>query len=119
MATRTLVDTLLAQAQQRPEDAAITFKRGGSWRNLSWRQVLEEVQALSAGLVVFGVKPGDRVAIFADTSLEWVLFDYAIQAADGVTVPIYGSNTPEETRYILANSGALICLIDNDEPDRR
>jgi len=119
MVARTLVDELVGQAERRPDVAAVTFKREGSWLNLTWRQVLDEVQVLFAGLRAFGVLPGDRVALFANSSLEWVLLDCAIQAAGAITVPIYGSNTPDEMRYILVNSGAVLCFVDNDTADGR
>ncbi|HLL53889.1 MAG TPA: AMP-dependent synthetase/ligase [Myxococcaceae bacterium] len=116
---RTLIDSLAGQAQQRPDTVAITSKRGGAWVDMTWKQVFEEVRILAAGLAASGVQPGERVAIFANTSLEWVLCDYAIAAAGAIVVPIYGSNTPDETRYILQNSEAVLCFVDHDTADGR
>lgn len=65
------------------------------------------------------MKPGDRVAIFANTSLQWLICDVAISAAQAITVPIYASNTPDECRYILNHSETTLVFVDNDEKDAR
>src|SRR5262245_32060910 len=107
-APQNLCDCLVLQAKETPSKIAATHKRGGRWEDASWSYVLEEVKKLSAGLLAQGVQPGDRVAIFAGTSLQWVIVDLAITAARGVTVPIYASNTPDECRYILNHSESML-----------
>ncbi|MFL5358360.1 AMP-dependent synthetase/ligase [Archangium sp.] len=111
---RNLVELLLQRAQT-PAKVAASWKTGGRWEDVPWGRILEDVKALSAGLIAQGVKPGDRVAVFADTSLQWVVCDLAISAAQAITVPIYASNTPEEARYILNHSEASLVFVDHDE----
>jgi long-chain acyl-CoA synthetase len=110
-----LVELLLQRARS-PAKVAASWKTGGRWEDVTWGRILEDVQALSAGLIAQGVKPGDRVAIFADTSLQWVVCDLAISAARAITVPIYASNTPDEVRYILNHSESSLVFVDHDEP---
>jgi long-chain acyl-CoA synthetase len=116
--TKNLVEVLIDRVQTTTLPAA-TYKKDGQWRNVSWGQVLQDVRVLSAGLVAQGVKPGDRVAIFANTSLQWLVCDLAISAAQAITVPIYASNTPDECRYILNHSESTILFVDNDEQDAK
>jgi long-chain acyl-CoA synthetase len=106
---------LLIQRAQSPSKVAAAWKTGGRWEDVTWVQILEDVKALSAGLIAQGVKPGDRVAIFADTSLSFVVCDLAVSAARAICIPIYGSNTPDEVRYILNHSGTSFVLVDHDE----
>jgi long-chain acyl-CoA synthetase len=113
-----LVELLLQRAQS-PAKVAASWKTGGRWEDVTWGRILEDVQALSAGLLAQGVKPGDRVAVFADTSLQWVVCDLAISAAQAITVPIYASNTPDEVRYILKHSEASLVFVDHDEQSPR
>ena len=115
---QTLVDLLLTRAQAASKIAA-THKQQGQWVNVTWGHVLEQVKKVSDGLVAGGVRPGDRVGIFASTSLQWIICDLAISASQAVTVPIYASNTPEECRYILNNSEAALLFVDNDEKDAK
>jgi long-chain acyl-CoA synthetase len=116
--TKNLVELLLDRAQN-PSAVAISHKKDGAWHEVNWGEVLRQVKVLSAGLVAQGVKPGDRVAIFANTTMQWVVCDLAISAAHGLTVPIYSSNTPEECRYILNHSETTLLFVDNDEKDAK
>lgn len=115
---RNLVEMLLARVKDRTNPAA-RHKTAAGWVDVSWAEVAARVKAVSNGLVAAGVKPGDRVAIFASTSLTWVVVDEAIAAARAICVPIYASNTPDEVRYILQNSGAVLLFVDHDVPDGR
>jgi long-chain acyl-CoA synthetase len=113
---RNLVEMLLARAKERTAPAA-RHKTSTGWTDVPWTEVVRQVRAVSNGLVAAGVKPGDRVAVFAATSLTWVVTDLAIAAARAICVPIYASNTPDEVRYILQNSGAVMLFVDHDAPD--
>ncbi len=116
--TKNLVELLIHQARNASK-VAVTQKKNGQWQDVTWGQVLQEVKVLSAALVAQGVKPGDRVAIFAGTTMQWVICDLAISAAHAVTVPIYSSNTPDECRYILNHSETSLLFVDSDEKDAK
>jgi len=45
-----------------------------------------------------------------ENRLEWMLCDFAIQAAGGITVPIYPNSTPEIARKIIDNSEATFAI---------
>src|SRR5262249_22219164 len=96
---------------------AVSAKLNGVWTDVSWTDLKARVEALSNAIVAAGVKPSDRVAIFGATSLQWLVTDLAISGARAVCVPIYASNTPDEVRYILQNSGAVLCFVDDDASD--
>ena len=116
---KTLVELLIQRAQETGTKAAATHKKDGKWQDATWSQILQEVKTLSAALVAQGVKPGDRVAIFANTSLQWLICDLAVSASQAVTVPIYASNTPDECRYILNHSESTLLFVDHDEKDAK
>ncbi len=61
---------------------------------------------LARGLAALGIEPGDRVALVSENRPEWVIADLAIMSAGAVTVPAYVTNTVEDHRHILGNSGA-------------
>jgi long-chain acyl-CoA synthetase len=110
----TLLHLLSERASRTPSQEAATHKRFGNWTHVNWETILGDVRHLSAALVARGIQPGDRVAIFADSSLPWCVADMAICAARAITVPIYASNTPDEVKYVLQHSGSVMLFVDHD-----
>lgn len=92
-------------AGRRP--AALRAKIAGTWREITHTDLVQRVIAVSAGLRELGIKPGDRVAILAETRPEWAIADYACLCAQAADVPIYPTLTPKQTEYILKDSGAV------------
>jgi long-chain acyl-CoA synthetase len=110
----TLLHLLKERASRTPKQEAATHKKFSKWTHVDWVTILDDVRHLSAALVSRGIQPGDRVAIFADSSLPWCVVDLAISAARAITVPIYASNTPDEVKYVLQHSGAVMLFVDHD-----
>jgi long-chain acyl-CoA synthetase len=84
------------------------------WRDVSWQEAAERVDALSRGLLARGVRRGDAVAVLARTRLEWVLLDWAIMNVGAVVVGIYPTNTAPECAYILEHSETVIAFVEDD-----
>ncbi len=58
-------------------------------RALTWADVSAQAVDFAAGLVALGLNAGDRVAICAENSVEWVIACHGILLAGGVIVPVY------------------------------
>lgn len=113
--TQGTVATLPGAAGQRfAEHVAARYKSGGEWQELSFAQVKDAVDEIALGLVALGIAAGDRVAILADTRLEWTLTSYAISAAGAVVVPVYPTNSPKECAWVLGNSGASAVFCESE-----
>src|SRR5215210_1841351 len=73
-----------------------------------------ELEAMSNrvanGLVSIGVHPGDRVTLYGPNCWEWLVAYYAIAKAGAVVNPISSMLTPEEVRYVVADSGARVVV---------
>jgi long-chain acyl-CoA synthetase len=110
----TLLHFLQERAQRTPKQEAATHKKFAKWTHVDWETILGDVRHLSAALVARGIQPGDRVAVFADSSLPWCVVDLAICASRAITVPIYASNTPEEVKYVLQHSASVMLFVDHD-----
>ena len=86
-------------------------KAGGAYQPVSWSEAAHAVRGLAGGLVALGIQPGDRVALVAENRPEWVVADLAIMSAGAITVPAYVTNTVEDHRHILGNSGARAAIV--------
>ncbi len=108
MSARTLTELFFTGVERYAHHpAAFTYKADGVWRPVTHREVADRVNALGAGLVELGIRPGDRVAILAETRLEWALADYACLCVRAADVPIYPTLPANQAEYILRDSGAV------------
>lgn len=96
-----------------PGAEAMSGRRDGGWYSLTWAETGQRVRAVACGLLSLGLKKGERAAILATSRPEWVIADLGILSAAGATSTIYNSNTGEESAYILADSGARFCFVED------
>lgn len=92
---------------------AIKFKQKREWREVSWADYAIMVEEMAAALIDLGVKPGEKIAIFASSRYEWTLIDTAALSQGIIVVPIYHTMTSEELHYILTDSGARMLFTEN------
>ncbi|MFG3301838.1 AMP-dependent synthetase/ligase [Micromonospora chersina] len=89
--------------------------RVGDAGAVTCRQFRDDVLALARGLIAAGVEPGARVALMSRTRYEWTLVDYAVWTVGAVTVPVYDTSSAEQLAWILADSGAVACVVETAE----
>ena len=109
-----LTDLVVTNAAEAPERVGFRRPVGRQWQDVTWAQFHAEVRRLARGLVAAGVAPGDRIALMSKTRYEWTLTDFAIWFAGAVTVPIYETSSAEQVAWILADSGSVACVVEND-----
>ena len=112
MSARTLTELFFDAVQAYgAHPAAFRRKVDGAWRDVSHQEAAARVQGLSLGLRELGLAAGERVAILAETRLEWALTDYACLCARTTDVPIYPTLPANQVEYILRDAGAaaVVC----------
>ncbi|MBF6570826.1 MAG: long-chain fatty acid--CoA ligase [Candidatus Binataceae bacterium] len=115
----TLATAFETRARHYGDRTFLKEKIDQKWREWSWREVGQAAGRLRAGLLGIGLKRGDRVAILADNSPQWVIADQAALGMGAVIVPLYTSIAAEETTHILADAGAALVAVKGPEPLRR
>jgi len=86
------------------------YRTRTGWESIAATEMLRRVAGLSKALTELGVRPGDRVGIFAPNCAEWHIADFAILGLGAVTVPVYFNESPDRLAYILNDSGARIVV---------
>jgi long-chain acyl-CoA synthetase len=81
------------------------------WVPISSSELYRNVVGLARALESWGISKGDRVAILGENRPEWTMMDFAILSLGAVTVPIYSTQTAEQTAFILNDSGARIVAV--------
>jgi long-chain acyl-CoA synthetase len=109
----TLSQLFLNTCRTYRKDNFLMYKREGRYAQISTGEFEERVRNLSIGLRELGLEAGDKVVIFSENRPEWIVTDFAVVCAGGVTVPIYTSLMPEQVKYIINDCDAKIVVCSN------
>jgi long-chain acyl-CoA synthetase len=82
----------------------------GRFVPISTAEFESRVRRLSLGLRALGLRPGDKVILLSENRPDWIVTDFAVLCAGGVTVPLYTSLTPEQIKYLINDSEARIIV---------
>ncbi|MCX5254715.1 amino acid adenylation domain-containing protein [Streptomyces canus] len=108
-----------AAARRDPAATAVTqCGLDGGTRSLTYGELAEAKDELSAALRAAGVGPGKRVAVAVPRSLEQVVALVAIVTAGGAYVPLDLAYPDERLEYILADAAPQVVLVDRAQRDR-
>ncbi|WP_028925340.1 AMP-binding protein [Pseudonocardia acaciae] len=83
-------------------DAMVEVSTGRRW---SYRELVEQVDALALGLLDSGLVKGDRLGIWAPNRAEWTLTQYATAKIGVILVNINPAYRTHELEYVLNQAG--------------
>jgi long-chain acyl-CoA synthetase len=110
MSLRTLNEILFAVRDGR-RGRVMLQKRSLGWVPISSAEIYRSVIGVARALESWGVRKGDRVAILSENRPEWTITDFAVLALGAVTVPIYSTQTADQTSFVLNDSGARVVAV--------
>jgi long-chain acyl-CoA synthetase len=113
MGLRTLTDLFFAIAGRNQPELMLR-KTAAGWEPISAQEFAAKVRSLAGALREWGIAREDRVAILSENRCEWVVADFACLLLGAVVVPIYTTLTPEQTSYILDDSGARAIFVSSE-----
>src|ERR1700728_4103195 len=114
MSIATLNDIFFT-ALERNLDRMLLYREAGKWLPISSREFGQRVARISHTLRSWAIQPGDRVAILSENRPEWPMADMATLLIGGVTVPLYTTLTPEQTAFVLNDSGCRVIFLSSDQ----
>ena len=100
---------------EHPKPNAFRVKRGGAYQDVSSDEFARTAAEIAGGLQTLGLASRDRVAILAETRLEWAAVDCGILSAGFVVVPIYHTLHAEGVEHVLLDSGAKAIVVSTPE----
>jgi len=110
MSLKNLNDILLKVSLSR-RDRVMLQKGALGWAPISAAEIYRSVVGLARMLESWGIRKGDRVAILSENRPEWTITDFAALALGAVTVPIYSTQTADQTAFVLNNSGTRVIAV--------
>jgi long-chain acyl-CoA synthetase len=108
---RSLPAMFFAEAARQGGRPFLWAKREKRYQPLSWEAAADTVGRLARGLIALGIEHGDRVVLVGENRPEWAIADFAIMSAGAITVPAYVTNTVDDHRHIIGNSGARAVIV--------
>src|SRR5260370_19543350 len=88
-------------AEEFPDREAVVVRHQGI--RITWTQLVQESGRVARGLLELGLKPNDRVGIWASSCAEWVLLQHACAWAGLVLVNVNPAYRSHDLSFILAN----------------
>ena len=107
----TIPGVLAAAAQATPDRIAIENEDGS---RLTYAELYNACRRAGAAFLAYGIRPGDKIAVWAPNSAPWIMATVGVQMVGGVMVPLNTRLKGREAAYILNRSGARILFTVRD-----
>src|SRR5919112_5029506 len=101
-----IVEALAQNAKRTPHKLCLRFEEE-EW---SYGRLRERAETFSAALRTWGLRPGDRVALFLGNHPDFLAAYLGTHLAGGVVVPVNTQYRKVEPRHIFADAGVRLCL---------
>jgi long-chain acyl-CoA synthetase len=112
---KTLQELILFQAQKYNNQKALNFKKDGVWRSFSNQEFLENALYFAYGLIAIGFEKGQKVAIYSYQNPIWLIVDFGIILAGGISVPIFHNISKENLLFQLEEGEVKYVFADFEE----
>lgn len=89
---------------------SLLSKSNGKWVPISTDEFIETADKFGLGLINFGLKKGDKVAIISANRPEWNIIDIGMQQVGIINVPIYTTLSELEIIFILNDCNAKMVI---------
>lgn len=110
-----LSSRLTAALTARGDATALRSKRYGLWQPISAAAVAARSRAIARGLIADGFVNGSVAAVLGDNCAEWVLADFGIMAAGGISAGFDAFCDQNELSRLLNLFGAVVLFVAGDD----
>ncbi|MGZ3638942.1 MAG: acyl-CoA synthetase [Ktedonobacterales bacterium] len=104
-----IVEAVFTHAHGQPERLAIRFEGG----DIRYGELRERVERFARALMAWGLKAGDRVALFLGNEPDFVVAYLGAQLAGGIVVLVNTQYRQVELSHIMTDAGVRLCVTDS------
>ena len=107
-----LTDLVIRQSLRYGDRPAYAFRSPGSdkWLDHSWNEMRRDVDDVACALETLGLEPQQMINIFSANCPQILITDFACYRNRAIPVSIYSTSSPEQVRFIVNDSGAVILM---------
>lgn len=112
------LERIWERLRQNPQEVIVTELCAEAPRTATAAALARKIQHARNRLRALGLRPGDRCALLAPNSIDWIATDLAILAEGALAVPLYTRSTPDELKQILRDSQPRVVVTDHSLAER-
>lgn len=115
IAGQTLLSAFAATVAAEGDKPAYSDKigiEGHGWRTVTWAEVGDQARTVAAGLIAYGVQPGDTVAVMAANRIEHVLADLGGLHAGATPMSIYNTLSADQVAFVAGHSSPKVVIVE-------
>lgn len=94
-----------------PQSTFLLEKVNNEYKPITYAEIIDQVNAISAFLYNKGYQKGDKAALIIENCPEYIAFDQGLMQLGVINVSIYPTLSESEVEYILNDSQATIILV--------
>lgn len=105
------------QAAKYGERAAFTYKDFGSsvWKKISYNRFSQLVKQASNALLNLGAKPHDKIAVFSQNCLQYLVTDFGAYGVKLVSIPFYATASEQQIQYMINDAQVRFIFVGEQE----
>ena len=111
MSFKTVPQMFQHLVEERPNQKTFFTKGENGWDGVELIDLQKLVEDFANGLKNLGINEHDKVAIVGANSRQWAISDYAIAHIRAVSVPVYPTLIPAQSRYVVEHSESKIAIV--------
>ncbi|OBA77745.1 AMP-dependent synthetase [Mycobacterium sp. 1164966.3] len=113
--------TTMCEAFQRTaaiDPDAVALRTPGDTQTLTWREYLDQVRKVAAGLAGLGVRRGDTVSLMMANRIEFYPLEVGAQHVGATSFSVYNTLPAEQLTYVFGNAGTKVVICEEQYVDR-
>jgi malonyl-CoA/methylmalonyl-CoA synthetase len=110
MMVRSIPEVFTLNAERTPDRLCLRFE-GEEW---TYERLRKRAESFAAALRTWGLRPGDRVALFLGNHPDFLAAYLGTHLAGGVVVPVNTQYRKVELRHIFGDAGVRLCMTDGE-----
>ena len=105
------------QAKRYGTKKVITFRQFGSqkWKSVSWNQFSLRVKQVSNAMLNIGLKPQDKIAVFAQNCIQYLYTDFGAYGIRVVSIPLYATSSEQQIQFMIQDGGVRYLFVGEQE----
>jgi long-chain acyl-CoA synthetase len=104
------LENIFARLQGGTDRVVLREIRGEQFIDVTGKQLRDQVERARSWLRRYGMQPGDRCALLAANSIQWMAIDLALMAEGIIVVPLYSRQAPAELIAVMQDCQPTLLL---------